>query len=146
APGGAPADLEAGTAPAGVRQSGAAKSDTVRAGTPPVDAVGGTGAPGTEGNDTRRTRRSTSAGTAFATAVLVEDSPALVPVVPPAADQAPAAFVPAAPGHPPPAEPPAPSAPPVRRPRAGSAVARVTVVTEPEPAAPDAAPQQPAAG
>ena len=91
APGGAPADLEAGTAPADARQSDAAQSDApqsdvVRAVTAQSDAVGGNGATGTEGNDNRRTRRSTSAGTAFATAVLVEDTPALVPVVPSAAD------------------------------------------------------------
>jgi ribonuclease E len=141
-PGSAPADLVA-DAP----QSDAPQSDTVRAGTAQSDAVGGNGATGTEGNDNRRTRRSTSAGTAFATAVLVDDTPALVPVVPPAADPAPAAFVPAGTGETAPAEPTDPSAPPVRRTRtrAGSAVARVTVVTEPEPA-PDAAPQQPAEG
>ena len=150
APGGAPADLEAGTAPADARQSDAAQSDApqsdvVRAVTAQSDAVGGNGATATEGNDHRRTRRSTSAGTAFATAVLVEDTPALVPVVPSAADPAPAAFVTAATADTATAEPTDPSAPPVRRTRAGSAVARVTVVTEPEPA-PDAAPQQPAEG
>ena len=143
-PGGAPADL--GRRRAGRRaQSEAPRSDVVRAVTAQSDAVGGNGATGTEGNDNRRTRRSTSAGTAFATAVLVEDTPALVPVVPPAADPAPAASVPAATGDTATAEPTDPSAPPVRRTRAGSAVARVTVVTEPEPA-PDAAPQQPAEG
>ena len=142
-PAGALADLEAGTAPADAPQSEAPRSDVVRAVTAQSDAVGGNGATGTEGSDNRRTRRSTSAGTAFATAVLVEDTPALVPVVPPAADPAPAAFVPAATGDTATAEPTDPSAPPVRRTRAGSAVARVTVVTEPEPA-PDAAPQQPA--
>ena len=150
APGGAPADLEAGTAPADARQSDAAQSDApqsdvVRAVTAQSDAVGGNGATATEGNDHRRTRRSTSAGTAFATAVLVEDTPALVPVVPSAADPAPAAFVTAATADTATAEPTDPSAPPVRRTRAGFAVARVTVVTEPEPA-PDAAPQQPAEG
>jgi ribonuclease E len=146
-PGSAPADLVAGTAPADAPQSDAPQSDTVRAGTAQSDAAGGNGTTGTEGNDKRRTRRSTSAGTAFATAVIVDDTPALVPVVPPAADPAPAAFVPAATGDTAPAEPTDPSAPPVRRTRtrAGSAVARVTVVTEPEQA-PDAAPQQPAEG
>jgi ribonuclease E len=144
-PSAAPAGLEAGTAPADAPQSDVPQSDVVRAGTAQSDAVGGNGATGTEGNDNRRTRRSTSAGTAFATAVLVEDTPALVPVVPPATDPAPSAFVPAATGDTAPAEPTDPSAPPVRRTRAGSAVARVTVVTEPEPA-PDAAPQQPAEG
>jgi ribonuclease E len=102
-------------------------------------AVGANGAAGTEGG--RRTRRSTSAGTAFATAVLVDDGPALVPVVPLAADPAPSAFTSVTTDQAS-AEPADPSAPPVRRTRAGSAVARVTVVTEPEPAPePEAAPE-----
>ena len=99
----------------------------------PADTAAGNGSAGpegtgSEGNGNRRTRRSTSAGTAFATAVLVDDAPALVPVVP-AANPAPAAVTPAATGD----TAPDPSAPPVRRTRAGSAVARVTVVTEPAP-------------
>ena len=75
--------------------------------------------PRNEGNGNRRTRRSTSAGTAFATAVLVEDTPALVPVVPKAADAAQASFSPGAAGETAPAEATDPSAPPVRRTRAG---------------------------
>jgi ribonuclease E len=134
-----PADLEA-DARVDV-PSVAPQPDTVGAGTAQSGAASGNGPTGSEGNGTRRTRRSTSAGTAFATAVLVEDTPALVPVVPKAADAAPAAFSPASAGDTAPASDP--SAPPVRRTRAGSAVARVTVVTEPEPAA-EAAPQQPA--
>ncbi|MGH3298137.1 MAG: Rne/Rng family ribonuclease [Trebonia sp.] len=136
-----PADIEADAAPADASKS--SMPDVSASGTAQDSAVGGNGATGTEGNGNRRTRRSTSAGTAFATAVLVDDTPALVPVVPKAADPAPAAFSPAATGDTAPAEVTDPSAPPVRRTRAGSAVARVTVVTEPEPAA-DAAPQQPA--
>jgi ribonuclease E len=139
----APADLETDTR--AEAPSGAPQSDTVGAGTAPSDAGSGSGATGNEGNGNRRTRRSTSAGTAFATAVLVEDTPALVPVVPKAADAAQASFSPGAAGETAPAEATDPSAPPVRRTRAGSAVARVTVVTEPEPEpAAEAAPQQPA--
>jgi ribonuclease E len=136
-----PADLETDTR--AEAPSGAPQSDTVGAGTAQSDAGSGSGATGNGGNGNRRTRRSTSAGTAFATAVLVEDTPALVPVVPKAADAAQASFSPGAAGETAPAEATDPSAPPVRRTRAGSAVARVTVVTEPEPAA-EAAPPQPA--
>jgi ribonuclease E len=143
--------------------------DTAPAETAPADALG-SGIPPTEpvpaetvppetaqadadSNGTRRTRRSTSAGTAFAAAVLVDDGPALVPVVtsvPQAADPASPGVSPAAVGDTTAAEPADPSAPPVRRTRAGSAVARVTVVTDPEPApapapAADAEPEQPAA-
>jgi ribonuclease E len=138
-----PADLETDTR--AEAPSGAPQSDTVGAGTAPSDAGSGSGATGNEGNGNRRTRRSTSAGTAFATAVLVEDTPALVPVVPKAADAAQASFSPGAAGETAPTGATDPSAPPVRRTRAGSAVARVTVVTEPEPEpAAEAAPQQPA--
>ena len=140
-----PADLQVGTEPAD-----APHADRVEAATAPSDAAaGGNGTAGTDGNGGRRTRRSTSAaGTAFATAVLVDDTPALVPVVttvPPVTDPAPAAFTPVTSGDTAPAEPTDPSAPPVRRTRAGSAVARVTVVTEPEPTpepVPDVAPWQ----
>ncbi|MCW2896302.1 MAG: ribonuclease, partial [Actinomycetia bacterium] len=142
-----PAGLQAGTA-----QADAPHNDTVEAATAPSDAAAdGNGAAGADGNGGRRTRRSTSAaGTAFATAVLVDDTPALVPVVttvPPVTDPAPAAFTPVTSGDTAPAESTDPSAPPVRRTRtrAGSAVARVTVVTEPEPApepVPDVAPWQ----
>jgi ribonuclease E len=106
---------------------------------------GDNGAAGTDGNGSRP-RRSTSAGTAFAAAVIVDDTPALVPVVttvPQVSDPAPAAVTPVVTGDTAPVQPADPSAPPVRRTRAGSAVARVTVVTEPEPApepAPAAAP------
>ena len=94
-------------------------------------SLAGTSATGTEGG--RRTRRPTSAGTAFAAAVQVEDSPApavVVPVTPePAlADQATAAAT--APAD----DATDAAAPPVRRTRAGSAVARVTVVTDTTPA------------
>jgi ribonuclease E len=78
----------------------------------------------------RRTRRPTSAGTAFAAAVQVEDSPGptvVVPVTEPAAvGQATAGA--AAPAYD--ATDTAPAGPPVRRTRAGSAVARVTAVTD----------------
>jgi ribonuclease E len=91
----------------------------------------GASATGTEGG--RRTRRPTSAGTAFAAAVQVEDSPApavVVPVTPePAlADQATVGAT--APAD----DATDAAAPPVRRTRAGSAVARVTVVTDTTPA------------
>jgi ribonuclease E len=124
--------------PAGLKpDTDAAKSDPVGAGTAQSEAASGNGAAGSEGNGNRGPRRSTSAGTAFAAAVLVDDAPA--------ADPAPAAFVPVATADTAPAEPADPSAPTVRRTRtrSGSAVARVTVVSEPEPA-PDAAPQPPA--
>ena len=83
-----------------------------------------------------RTRRSTAAaGRAFATAVLVDDEPALVPVVPtvpPVTEPAAAATATAGDT--------ATDAPPVRRTRAGSAVARVTVTSDPQPPAePDTA-------
>jgi ribonuclease E len=143
------ADLEAARAQpdttlAGAPRTEAGQASTGQAGAAPSD----NGAAGTGGNGTRP-RRSTSAGTAFATAVLVEDTPALVPVVataPQATDPAPAGFTPAATGDTATAGPADPSAPPVRRTRAGSAVARVTVVTEPEPApVPAAVTTEPAA-
>jgi ribonuclease E len=88
--------------------------------------------PAAEGSGAPRARRSTSAaGRAFATAVLVDDQPALVPVVPtapPAGDTGTAT-----------------DAPPVRRTRAGSAVARVTVTADPEPAEAPAPEGEPAA-
>jgi len=129
-------------------------ADALESGTPTETAQTETGQPETapadaDSNGTRRTRRSTSAGTAFATAVLVDDGPALVPVVtsvPQATDPAPTGASPAATGDTA-TEPADPSAPPVRRTRAGSAVARVTVVTDPEPSpapAADAEPEQPA--
>jgi ribonuclease E len=94
--------------------------------------INSTGTNGTDANGGRRTRRSTSAGTAFATAVLVEDTPAVVPVVttvPPVTDPSPASATET--------DPAGPEAAPVRRTRtrAGSAVARVTIVTDPEPPA-----------
>ncbi len=127
----------ADSALAGSTAAGQAKADSGPAGA--GRAPGGNGT-ATADSGAPRTRRSTSAaGRAFATAVLVDDEPALVPVVqtaPPVAE---------------PAAPPAPSAgdtataaPPVRRTRAGSAVARVTVTADPEPGtaatAPAAAP------
>jgi ribonuclease E len=108
-------------------QASTAQETAVRSG-----AADGNGAAGSAGNGGRRTRRSTSAGTAFATAVLVDDTPALVPVVPAATEPAQAAVTPAVTAET--AGTADPSARPVRRTRAGSAVARVTVVTEPEPA------------
>jgi ribonuclease E len=147
-----PADLQTGTQ-ADPAQASTVQASTVQASTAQADPVqASTGQAGSDNgagsNGARRTRRSTSAGTAFATAVLVEDTPALVPVttVPQAAEPAPAGFAAAVTGDTATAEPADPSAPPVRRTRAGSAVARVTVVTEPEPApAPDAAAPQAAA-
>ena len=110
--------------------SGSAQSGTALSGSVGASPAGAPTAPtATEGG--RRTRRPTSAGTAFAAAVQVEDSPApavVVPVTPePAlADQATAGT--AAPAD----DVTDPAAPPVRRTRtrAGSAVARVTVVTD----------------
>jgi len=136
--GGAPADLQAGSAPAEAPR--AIEPDPVEAGTRSDVTASGNGAGdngtgGAEGDGGRRPRRSTSAGTAFATAVLVEDTPALVPVVttvPPVTDPMPAGTAQGVAGDTS-AQPTDPSAPPVRRTRAGSAVARVTVVTEPEP-------------
>jgi ribonuclease E len=108
------------------------------------------GAPGDSGtgagSNGTRPRRSTSAGTAFATAVIVEDSPPLVQVVttvPPVTDPAQSGFSPAATGGQAATETTDPSAPPVRRTRAGSAVARVTVVTDPAPAPAPAAEPKP---
>ncbi len=138
----APADpTPVDTAQADTVQASTGQASTGQAGTVQAGAgAGGNGTAGREGNEGRRTRRSTSAGTAFATAVLVDDTPALVPVVttvPPATDPAASRLTPAVTGDPGGAEPAGPPAPPVRRTRAGSAVARVTVVTEPDPA-PDA--------
>jgi ribonuclease E len=143
-----PAAVAASVAPAGPALAETPQAGTAQAGTAMPVTASGNGAAGPDGNGVRRTRRSTSAGTAFATAVLVEDSPALVPVVttaPPVTDPAPAAFTPAGNGATAPAEPADRSGPPVRRTRTGSAVARVTVVSDPEPApAPDAEAPRPA--
>jgi ribonuclease E len=101
-----------------------AAAGTAKAGSEPAGAGSAPGGNGTAtaGSGAPRTRRSTSAaGRAFATAVLIDDEPALVPVV----QTAPTVTEPAA---------PATDAPPVRRTRAGSAVARVTVTADPEPA------------
>jgi ribonuclease E len=98
----------------------------------PAAAGSAPGGDGTmaEGSGAPRTRRSTAAaGRAFATAVLVDDEPALVPVVPtapPVTEPATAAAT---------ASDTATGAPPVRRTRAGSAVARVTVTADPQPTA-----------
>ena len=148
-----PADLQAGTqaepAQASTAQASTVQASTAQSSTAKSDTAQAGSDNGAGSNGGRRTRRSTSAGTAFATAVLVDDTPALVPVVttvPQAAEPAPAGFAAAVTGDPATAAPADPSAPPVRRTRAGSAVARVTVVTEPEPApVPDAAAPQAAA-
>jgi len=145
-----PADPSAGGAAAeaslpGASQLGIAPSGTVDPGPVPSD----NGTAGTDANGGRRPRRSTSAGTAFAAAV-VDDAPALVPVVtavPSATEQAPAGPAQTVTGDTVQSEPADPSAPPVRRTRAGSAVARVTVVADPAPApepAQEAVPEQPA--
>ena len=121
----------ADTALADSAAAGTAKAGSA-AGLAAGSAPGGNGT-ATAGSGAPRTRRSTSAaGRAFATAVLVDDAPALVPVV----QTAPTVTEPAA---------PATDAPPVRRTRAGSAVARVTVTADPEPApGPDTASAAPA--
>ena len=138
------------TAPVGtdaIAQADSAQLETTAPGSTQVaaaqaDANGTPGSNGTgsDANGTRRTRRPTSAGTAFATAVLVDDTPPLVPVVtsvPPATEAAPQGFTSVIAGDP----ATEPAGPPVRRTRSGSAVARVTVVTDSEPvAAPPAAP------
>jgi ribonuclease E len=98
----------------------------------PLATVGSEGSAPAKDNGGRRTRRSTSAaGTAFATAVLVDDAPAPAPVVAaPAPVSEPAASeVPA--GQAVTAE--AAAAAPARRTRtrAGSATARVTVTADP---------------
>jgi ribonuclease E len=93
-------------------------------------------------NGGRRTRRPTNGGTAFATAVHVEDTapvqatPAPVVTMAPDAQPEPAGFTPVVTGTPGDQAAPEDSGPPVRRTRtrAGSAVARVTVVSDPEPA------------
>jgi ribonuclease E len=143
-----PAALQTGAAPTGTALAEAPRAGIAQAGTAEPVAYSGNGAAGTDGNGVRRPRRSTSAGTAFATAVLVEDTPALVPVVtttPAVTDPAPAGFIPAGNGDKAPAEPADRTGPPVRRTRTGSAVARVTVVSDPEPApVPDAEAPRPA--
>jgi len=127
----------ADSALAGSTAAGQAKADSGPSGA--GSALGGNGT-ATADSGAPRTRRSTSAaGRAFATAVLVDDEPALVPVV----QTAPPVTEPAAPPTPA-AGDTATDAPPVRRTRAGSAVARVTVTADPEPdtaaTAPAAAP------
>ena len=122
-------DRRAAPTPYGARRAAAGQADT---GAVRRRQRAAATAPRYRGNGARRTRRSTSAaGRAFATAVLVDDTPALVPVVT------------TRPGHRArrrpsprsdrrrPGRPADPAAPPVRRTRAGSAVARVTVVSRP---------------
>ena len=129
------------TATAATAAADGAQVTAAKAGTAPAagGARGDNGATTGDDNGAPRPRRSTSAGTAFATAVLVDDAPALVPVVttvPPVSEQAPAGSAQTGTAAEAPAETTDASAPPVRRTRSGSAVARVTVVTEPvrEPA------------
>jgi ribonuclease E len=106
-------------------------------GTEAAPTAAGSATPGGSDNGARRTRRPTAGGTAFATAVHVEDTPAPVVVVPAAAPSAP----PLSPETP---DADAAGTTAVRRTRAGSAVARVTVApteppadaTAPEPEAP----------
>ncbi len=107
-----------------------------------ADAVENTGGRESTRNGGRRTRRPTNGGTAFAAAVTVEDSPApaaVVPVVTTVAETTPdaGAFASVAVGD---ATATEDSEAPVRRTRtrAGSAVARVTIVSDPEPEAPAA--------
>ena len=116
-----------------------------------ADAVEDTGARGSTRNGGRRTRRPTNGGTAFAAAVNVEDSPAPAAVVPVATEvpeTAPDAgafvSVAATTGD---ATATEDSEAPVRRTRtrAGSAVARVTIVSDPEPEAPAAEAARPEA-
>ncbi len=89
------------------------------------------------GNGGRRTRRSTSAaGTAFATAVVVEDTPPVVPVVTSAPLAEPEPPAPADTGV-------VPSRPRTRTRAAGSATARVTVTADPAPVAEVSVPAEP---
>ena len=124
----APAVAGADSGPAGTAQAGTAQAGSVPATVGSAPGGNGTAA---EGSGAPRPRRSTAAaGRAFATAVLVDDEPALVPVVPtvpPVTEPAAAATATAGDT--------ATDAPPVRRTRAGSAVARVTVTTDQQPAA-----------
>jgi len=109
-----------------------------------ADAVDSAGAREGARNGGRRTRRPTNGGTAFAAAVTVEDSPAPTVVVPvatevpeTASDAGAFVSVPATVGD---ATVTEDSEAPVRRTRtrAGSAVARVTIVSDPEPEPPAA--------
>jgi ribonuclease E len=128
------ADTQADTAQADTAQAGGVPAAGVPAGVGSAPGGNGTAA---EDSGAPRARRSTAAaGRAFATAVLVDDEPALVPVVPTAhlVTEPPAAAATAGDT--------ATDAPPVRRTRAGSAVARVTVTADPQPAA---RPETPAA-
>jgi nicotinate-nucleotide--dimethylbenzimidazole phosphoribosyltransferase len=90
-------------------------------------------------NGGRRTRRPTNGGTAFATAVHVEDTaPVQVTTAPvvttePDPQPEPAGFTSVVTGPSGDQAAPEDSPPPVRRTRAGSAVARVTVVSDPAP-------------
>ncbi|HEY6496660.1 MAG TPA: Rne/Rng family ribonuclease, partial [Trebonia sp.] len=114
------------TAPVDASRSDANKTDANRAVTAvtgdATSAPGDATATGTAGNGTRP-RRSTSAGTAFATAVTVEDAPP-VTVTTVSTDAAPVSAA---------TETAEPSARPVRRTRTGSAVARVSIVSDPAP-------------
>jgi ribonuclease E len=143
----------AGTVPADARLDEAALDSaplgTSALGTSALDdaaldsAARGDGRPGDAAparNGGRRTRRPTNGGTAFAAAVVEDTAPvqaAVVPVVTaaPDAQPEPAGFASVAVGADVSAAAPEDSGPPVRRTRAGSAVARVTVVSDPEPPA-----------
>jgi ribonuclease E len=120
-------------------QADTAQADTAPAGGTPAGVGSAPAGNGTAAEDSGapRARRSTAAaGRAFATAVLVDDEPALVPVVPTAHPVTEPTAAAATAGD------TATDAPPVRRTRAGSAVARVTVTADPQPAA---GPETPAA-
>jgi ribonuclease E len=137
-PGGGAGDATATATANGATANGAAANGIQDNGTGQANG-------GSRSNGAGRTRRSTSAGTAFATAVRVEDTPALVPVVTTVQavpEAAPSGVSLAAPGVTSDGAPAATAdvdAPPVRRTRtrSGSAVARVTVTADPEQATPD---------
>jgi ribonuclease E len=115
----------------GQAASAASGVDRVEDGQPGAAATAAVN-PAASTNGTGRTRRSTSAGTAFATAVRVEDTPALVPVIPTAQDPALSGFI--TPSASDVATSDTAEASPVRRTRSGSALARVTVTPAAEPA------------
>jgi ribonuclease E len=124
--------LDSNALNSGALNSGALDSSALDSAALDSKALNGDAAPSARSGG-RRTRRPTNGGTAFAAAVVEDSAPVQVTTVPAVTTASqtqpePTGFTPVVVGD---QAAPEDSGPPVRRTRAGSAVARVTVVSEP---------------